>query len=106
VTALPSTDEAQGLVLLESLACGTPCVAADSGAPPEILGDSGETGLLFEPGDLAGLVRALRGALDLAAGPQTAAACRARAEDFSWERLLPEHEAVYERAVAGGRCES
>ncbi len=106
VTALPSTEEAQGLVLLESLACGTPCVAADSGAPPEILGDSGETGLLFKPHEPAGLARALRGALDLAAAPQTAAACRSRAEDFSWERLLPEHEAVYERAVAGGRCES
>jgi glycosyltransferase involved in cell wall biosynthesis len=81
-------------------------VAARSGAPPEILGDSGEEGLLFEAGDAAGLARAMRRAIELAEAPDTAAACRSRAEDFSWDRLLPEHEAVYESALAGSRCGS
>jgi phosphatidylinositol alpha-mannosyltransferase len=102
-TVLPSEHEAQGMVVLESLACGTPVVAARSGAPPEILGDSGEIGLLFEPGDRAGLAGALRGGLDLGAAPQTAGACRSRAEDFSWERLLPEHEALYDAVVEESR---
>lgn len=105
-TVLPAEHEAQGMVVLESLACGTPVVAARSGAPPEILGDPGETGFLFEPGDRAGLARAMGQALDLAAEPPTAAACRSRAEDFSWDRLLPEHEAVYESVLARGRCGS
>ena len=102
-TVLPSEHEAQGMVVLESLACGTPVVAARSGAPPEILGDSTGTGVLFEPGGRAGLARAMEQALDLAAAPPTAAACRSRAEEFSWERLLPEHETVYETILAGAR---
>ena len=46
--ALPSVDEAFGLVLVESLAAGTPVVAARSGACPEIVTDD-LIGRLFEP---------------------------------------------------------
>ena len=49
-----STIDTQGLVVLESLACGTPVVAANAKALPEIAVEN-ETGLLFEPGDIAGL---------------------------------------------------
>ena len=43
-----STVETQGIVLLESLASGTPVIGADAGAIPEIIKNS-ETGFLFPP---------------------------------------------------------
>ena len=58
-TVLPAVDEAQGMVLLESLASGTAVVAADSGARPEILDGQADIGRLFEPDDHAALARAM-----------------------------------------------
>lgn len=58
VTAAPSLQEAFGKVHAESMACGTPAVAFDSGGPAEIIRHK-ETGYLakaFDPKDLgAGL---------------------------------------------------
>ncbi len=60
---LPSVDEAFGLVLVESLAAGTPVVAARSGACPEIVTDDA-IGRLFEPDDADDLARAMGEAID------------------------------------------
>lgn len=48
VFATPSTIDTQGLVVLESLACKTPVVAANAKALPELVIEN-ETGFLFEP---------------------------------------------------------
>jgi glycosyltransferase involved in cell wall biosynthesis len=98
-TVLPSVHEAQGLVLLESLASGTPVVASRSGFPPEVLGGAPEAGRLFEPDDSAGLARAMTEALALAGDAGTAAACVGRAEGFSWTRLIGRHEEAYAMAA-------
>lgn len=104
VSVLPSLWEAQGLVVLESLASGTPVVCTRDGALPEVLTDP-SVGRLFDPGpntvyeptNLDGLVQALDEALDLCLLPETSARCRAFAEQFSWERLGPFWEDLFRK---------
>ncbi len=68
VVVHPSRSEGFGLVLLEAIASGCCVVAARSGGAAEIIRD-GETGFLFEPGD----VPALRAVLEkLMADPDLA----------------------------------
>lgn len=55
---LPSLTEGHPKVLLEAMSCGVPCVASNVGGSRAILTD-GETGLLFEPGDVDGLAARL-----------------------------------------------
>ena len=90
VTALPSTAEAFGMALSESLACGTPGVArADGGGPAEIL--VAGTGALTE-----GTADALAEGIQKAIATSDPQACRARAEEFDWQRcVVPRLEQVY-----------
>jgi len=59
LTVLPSEYEAFGLVLLESLAAGTPVVASRVGGIPEFVED-GKAGLLVPPKSPAALADAIR----------------------------------------------
>ena len=99
VTALPSFGEAFGLVLVESMACGTPAVGADAGAIPEVI-DRPEVGRTFSPFTPEALATALLEGLELAEAPGTSAACRARAEDFSTDRFVERHVALYRELLA------
>jgi glycosyltransferase involved in cell wall biosynthesis len=98
-SVLPSVHEAFGLVLVESLAAGTPVVAARSGACPEIV-TSAALGRLFEPDDEADLVRAMEEALDLGADPATAAACRERAAAYDSRLVASRFEELYGQVAA------
>jgi len=102
-TVLPSVDEAFGLVLLESLAAGTPVVAARSGACPDVVDDEA-IGRLFEPDDADGLAAAMAATLELGTREQTASACRAHAAAWDWGEIVPRYESLYQRLVLeGGR---
>lgn len=97
VTVLASEAEAFGLVLVESLACGTPVVASADGAGPEIIDRPG-IGALFETPKADALAAALLEAIDL---PGPAEACRARAQELSLERCAEQHELLYRELLAG-----
>lgn len=95
VTVLPSVWEAFGLVLVESLAAGTPVVGACHGGIGDVV-QGPLVGAVFDPGvfrresmAVHGLVEALRGVLRGGKDERVRAACRARAEAFSWTTLGP-----------------
>jgi phosphatidylinositol alpha-mannosyltransferase len=100
VTVLPAAREAFGLVVVESLACGTPVVGmSDGGAVPDTLGApiSGEVnpcGYIADP-EPNSLAVALLDGLDLGSLQRTAAACRRRAEGYSIERCAERYESLY-----------
>lgn len=99
LTALPSIGDAFGLVLVESLACGTPVVGARHGAIPEVV-DRPSIGRLFDGADPESLATALLEALELHEDPATPARCRARAEEFSTERTTAAYVDLYRRLGA------
>ena len=99
VTILPSGAEAFGLVLVESLACGTPVVCSDSGGKPEIV-DSPAIGRVAPLDDPDATAAALDEVIDLAALPGTPAACVAHARRWGWlEAVGPAHESLYRSMV-------
>jgi phosphatidylinositol alpha-mannosyltransferase len=93
VTALPSDNEAFGLVVLESLASGTPAVVLDGEAPSELVGP--ETGVATQP-TAEGLAEAIARAFDLARDPSTAERCRTAAQPYDWRTgIVPRLEEIY-----------
>lgn len=87
-------DEPFGLVVIESLAVGTPVVAWSMGAMSEIV-DEGVTGFVVENVD--GAVSALR-----KVGQIDRESCRASAEErFSDVRMTESYAGVYESLVSG-----
>lgn len=82
----PSLYEGFGLPLLEAMAAGTPVIASDRAAMPEVVG---EAGLSVDPLDVDALRRALERILedDLLAA-KLASAGRRRARAFTWEKTV------------------
>jgi len=85
-------------VLIESLATGTPVVAARSGACPEIVAEDAH-GVIFEPDDEESLSRAMDEILQRRVTPEVAATCRARAADYDWATVVGSYEAAYDDVV-------
>jgi len=81
---LPSRHEGFGLPVLEAMEAGCPVVAADAGALPEVGGAAAAYCPAGDPGAWAGRLVAL--ARDEAERARLAAAGRARAAEFSWEK--------------------
>jgi glycosyltransferase involved in cell wall biosynthesis len=99
VTVLPSVDEAFGLVLVESLATGTPVVGVASGGPLEIV-DSPEIGRLAAPRDPESLAEAICATIATAADPRTPGRCAEHAQRWDWTRTIgPLHQEVYAQAA-------
>ncbi|MEW2501320.1 glycosyltransferase family 4 protein [Amycolatopsis sp. NPDC047767] len=99
---LPSRYEPFGIVALEAAAAKAPLVASTAGGLGEVVVD-GETGLAFEPGDVAGLATAVTTVLgDAVAATRRARAAQSRlAADFDWGRIAEATAEVYRRARMG-----
>jgi glycosyltransferase involved in cell wall biosynthesis len=82
------------LVVLEARAAGCPVIAPRSGGLPELV-EEGRDGLLYAPGDVDGLARAMRA---LVSGPALSPRAPPTAEDNVREHILR-----YERLLSGAR---
>ncbi len=99
VTCLPSHTDSFGMALVESLACGTPLVVSNSGAPQELVTE-GVTGELCKLADPEALAQACLRGFELARRPETVGACRATAARFDWDAALaPLVEELYRGAA-------
>jgi glycosyltransferase involved in cell wall biosynthesis len=105
VAIVPSLYEGFSLPAIEAMSCGVPVVATTGGALPEVVGTSGETGLLVEPNNPDALVDAIRTLLDDAAlRARLGANARERVmQRFTWEVTARGTAACYE-AVLGHRA--
>ena len=97
---IPSETESFGLVALEALACGVPCISTNAGGLPEV-NQNGVTGFTSDVGDIDGLAQSLITIFndrDLAnklgnAGKEIAST------NFSAEIIVPKYIQYYEKIL-------
>ena len=97
---MPSEMESFGLAALEGMACQVPSIATRVGGVSELI-DDGETGRLFEVGDVDGMAEA---AIDLLSHPEKLremgyAARRTAQARFCASRIIPKYVEYYERVL-------
>jgi len=85
-------EEPFGLVLIESMACGTPVIATRRGSVPEVL-EHGRTGVIVDD------VSEMAGALAAADTLDPLELRRVAAERFSKARMVEDYLAAYEAAI-------
>jgi len=100
---LPSLCEAMPMCVLEAMAAGKPVIATRVGAVPKLIEDD-KTGMLIEPGDVAGLSAAI---LKLLEAPERAQRLgkngQARAtEQFSADAMAREYAHLYAEVTKNG----
>jgi N-acetyl-alpha-D-glucosaminyl L-malate synthase BshA len=103
---LPSEHESFGLSALEAMACEVPVISSNAGGLCEVNID-GVTGFTADPGDTERMANAV---MLLLMDPDRLASFRqnalAQARRFSIDRILPQYEAFYEKAIAGVAAEA
>ena len=102
VVVLPSRyGEAEGLVLVEAMAAGSPVIATRVGGIPDVVQD-GVNGILVEPGSTGQLVDAMLKVLrDPSLRDRMRMSNPARAKAFSWTEIVGRMEEVYAKAILG-----
>ncbi|HEU0193515.1 MAG TPA: glycosyltransferase family 4 protein [Gaiellales bacterium] len=100
VTLFPiQWEEPFGLVMVESMACGTPVAATRMGAVPEVITD-GVSGVIGDTVD------ALAARIEEAAGLDREAVRRDADDHFSDHRMVADYEAAYRRIARPQRLRS
>jgi glycosyltransferase involved in cell wall biosynthesis len=105
IFALPSWDEAFGVVYIEALGLGKPVIGCVGEGGMEDLRRMGDCVELVRPRDVADLVACLRRLIDDPERRQRMGAIGRAivAERFTWERNAAETYAIYRRLLEGGR---
>jgi len=98
---LPSATESFGLVALEAMTSGVPVIASNIGGIPEVV-EHGVGGYLAPVGDVDQMATdAVRLLSDCDLWESFSAAGRERAvKSFSYEQIVPQYEAIYERVLS------
>lgn len=94
-------EEPFGLVPVEANACGTPVVAFARGSMSELIKD-GVNGFLVKPGDIDGMVKAVKKIYEMPEEKYRAMrrACRRHVEEnFTVEKMVDGYEAVYQKVI-------
>ncbi len=94
-------NEAFGLVMIESMACGTPVIAYDKGAVSEVVVD-GKTGFIIKPGDVAGMEQAVKKIRNMPDRlyKEMRLTCRKHVEEnFTVEKMVDGYEDVYKKVI-------
>jgi len=97
---VPSSYEPFGIVAIEGMAAGKPVIASRTGGLSSIIND-GETGLVFDPGDVSGLSENISTLME---DPTLCAKLGEKAlnevkQKYNWEDVRDQTEAVYETTV-------
>jgi len=97
VFALPSLHEGFGIPVLEAMACGTPVVASNVYALPEVCGDAAE---FVDPYSVESIAQAI---LTIIGDPDRARELRKlgleRSSTFTWRRAAEQHLDAYEKLL-------
>src|SRR5690348_14627327 len=102
LACVPSLYEGFSLPTAELMACGTPLVASNAGAIPEVVGPDGQCADLVPPGDVGALEDAIAALLDDdARRERMGRAGRERVlEHFSWRAVAKAVAAAYEETIS------
>lgn len=93
----PSLYEGFGLPLLEAMACGTPVIASNRSALPEVVG---QAGLLVDPVEVEAITGAISTVLaDEALQQRLAEAGRRQATRFSWDTMAAALVDIYLKVI-------
>ncbi|MEQ6377707.1 N-acetyl-alpha-D-glucosaminyl L-malate synthase BshA [Bacillaceae bacterium S4-13-58] len=98
---LLSEKESFGLVLLEAMACGVPCIGTNIGGIPEVIVD-GQTGFICEPGDIEDIAKK---SLDILTSPSLwntfSENGLARVQNFfKSKHIVDQYERIYQEVLA------
>jgi glycosyltransferase involved in cell wall biosynthesis len=101
VCVVPSHYESFGLVALEALAFGVPCVSTNAGGLPEV-NRHGETGFTVNIGDLDAFAEAI---LNILSDPGLARAMSQRGREvavteFSAAKIIPQYLKYYKKILS------
>ena len=101
IMLFPSELESFGLAALEANACGIPVMGCLSGGTNEAVAD-GKTGFLFDVGDVEGMAKkSIELVKDCELRNKMAQTARERVvNSFSPDIIVPQYEAVYQKAIA------
>ncbi len=97
---LSSLREGLGLVLIEALACGCPCVSTDCPSGPREILQGGDVGQLVPVGDINALATAMEHTLDHRPDPQV---LEARGMEFSVDRAATAYENLLSSVLSAKR---